>query len=303
MVANFDQEPDPLAILRSVDWSADEPPVRITVGWDTLLWRFVSSGTPYALRLYRREADPARLEAAAGHEATAMAGARKAGLPVPRIEARGSFEGVPFFVLEWRGGERMLAHGRKRPWRIARLGFNFGRAQARLHTAVPPPGLRCNGHDWIEENVGHNALARRITAGGDFTTLCHLDFHPLNVLVRGTRISGVLDFRNAALCDRRADLAVTKTTLLVVPLPHDWKRPIFDGVRKLVAREWEKGYRAEAGDFPLNPDYEALGICHYVREVERAVAEGRGWAREQDMGPLRAYRAARLRDVGLDETG
>jgi aminoglycoside phosphotransferase (APT) family kinase protein len=296
-------EPDPLNVLRALGWEADARPARVTVGWDTLLWRFVSARKPYALRLYRRFGESGSMEARAQSEALAMVGARAVGLPVPRIEARGSYQGVPVFILEWRRGERMLDHAQKRPWRIARLAYNFGRAQARIHSAPPPDGLVRYDAAWIRQNVTHRALAEAVIADADFTTLCHLDYHPLNVLVRGTKISGLLDFSAAAVTDRRADLARTKSALLAVPLPHDWKRYVFDPLRKLVAREWEKGYLREAGSFPLTPTYEALGIWLHFQEIEEAVADGRGWVDERDLAPLRAYRDARLRAAGLPEDG
>ena len=296
-------EPDPADVLRTIGWAADKPPARITAGWDTLLWRFEREGKAYALRLFRAHSAPERLAEVADAEEVAMIAVRRAGLPAPRIEARGTFADAPLFVLEWRAGERMLDSGQKRPWRIGQLSRNFGRMQARLHSLPPPAGLRTYDGAWMEANVGHRGLVAALTADGRYDALCHLDYHPLNVLVSGTRMSGLLDFSNTAVSDRRADLAFTKTALLAVPLPHDWKRPILQQVRKFVAREWENGYRAEAGDFPLTPAFEALGIWHYVGEVERAVAEGRGWADEQDLAPLRAYRAARLRDAGLDDHG
>jgi Phosphotransferase enzyme family len=197
----------------------------------------------------------------------------------------------------------MLDHGQKRPWRIARLSYNFGRAQAKMHAIPAPAGLMRYDAAWVRQNVTHGALAEAVIADGEFTTFCHLDYHPLNVLVRGTRMSGILDFSASGISDRRADLARTKTALLAVPLPHDWKRYVFDPLRKLVAREWEKGYRREAGSFPLTPAYEALGIWLHLQEIEEAVADGRGWVDERDLAPLRAYRSARLRDAGLAEEG
>ena len=293
-------EPDPHEILETIDWQAAADPVRITVGWDTLLWRFsTADGREHALRLYRASSHPAQLVLAAEAEALAMQAARAAPLPVPAIEARGMFEGIPFFVLSWQRGEMMLDYGQKRPWRIGVLSRNFGRAQARLHAIAAPPGLRKFDGDWLDQHVDHPGLVAALKADASFQTLCHLDYHPLNVLVRGKRISGVLDFANAAVSDRRADLAFTKNALLAVPLPHDWKRPVLQQVRKYVAREWERGYRAEAGEFPLTSAYEALGIWHYTSEVEQAVREGRGWVKEADLSSLHAYRDARLRDAGL----
>ena len=302
-VTNSPLDPDPRDVLRTIGWEPSSPPARITGGWDTLLWRFERDGKPYALRLYRNDGPPAGLLAGADAEEAAMVAVRAGGLPAPRVEARGVFEDAPFFVLEWRPGERMLDLGQKRPWRIGQLARNFGRMQARLHAFPPPTTLRLYDESWLSRNVAHERLVRAVTADARYDAICHLDYHPLNVLVRGTRMSGLLDFKGAAVSDRRADLAFTKTALLAVPLPHDWKRPLLQRLRTFVAREWEAGYRQEAGHFPLTPAWEALGIWHYTREVESAVADGRGWAKREDLAALHVYRDARLNAAGLAARG
>ncbi len=293
-------EPDPRDVLSAAGWTADaEPPLRITVGWDTLIWRFTRNGTPYALRLFRKTGPSPELEAAADSEQLAMKAAREAGLPVPAVEARGTFDGAPFFVLEWRPGERLLDVFSRRPWLIRRLGREFGALQARLHAVPPPPRLRVFGREWLEANVRDPRVIEAVLPAARFDTLCHLDYHPLNVLAQGGRPTGLLDFGPAGVTDRRADLAFTRLTLLAAPLPPGPLKPIFNLARRYFARQWGAGYRAVAGSFPLTPAWEVIAADHYIHEVERAVAEGRGWAGESDIAPLRAFRAGRLKAAGL----
>ena len=133
-------EPDPRDVLATAGWAADaEPPLRITVGWDTLIWRFTRDGAPFALRLFRKTGPSPELEAAADSEQLAMKAAREAGLPVPKIEARAAFDGAPVFILEWRPGQRLLDVFSRRPWLIRRLGREFGALQA-PRPALPPWG-------------------------------------------------------------------------------------------------------------------------------------------------------------------
>jgi aminoglycoside phosphotransferase (APT) family kinase protein len=293
-------EPDPTAVLAAAGWDATSPPLRITSGWDNWLWRFsTADGRSHALRLYRRGGSPEGLAADAASEALAMDAARAGGLPVPRVEARGSFGEAPFFILSWRRGVPMLDYVKGHPWRLKQLARNFGRLQARLHALPPPAGMRHLDDRRLDATVSHAPLAGMLRGQCLFDTFCHLDFHPLNVLVRGTRISGLVDFTGAAIADRRMDLATTKTLLLAAPLPPGPLNPIFRQLRKVMAREWEEGYRQEAGRFPLTPLFEALAITQHLADVEEAVAEGRGWARPGDLPALRAYRAARFRDAGL----
>src|SRR6185312_3099976 len=99
-------------------------------------------------------------------------------------------------------------------------------------------------------------------------------------------VSGVLDFTNAALADRRFDLAVTRTALLSAPAPPSPLRPAIAVLRRLLASAWERGYRAEAGDFPRDAVFEAAALGRYYTETASAVAEGRGWATARDVARL-----------------
>lgn len=286
--------PDPLAVLASLGQEVTGAPRQITSGWDNWLWRFTGpDGRDHALRLSRRSGQ------GAANEAAAMRHAREGGLPVPRIEVDASYEGAPLFIMQWRPGQPLLDRAEARPWDLWRLAYNFGRLQARLHTLTPPPEVRVLDDAWLETVTTSPDLRLAVKRAWAPTALCHLDFHPLNVLVRGFKVSGLVDFTNAAVTDPRIDLGFTKTALLAVPLPKTWKRPLLQLGRGTFARAWASGYRREAGDFPLSPEFEALGIEHYVGEVEQAVAAGRGWAKGEDLDGLRAYRAARFREAGL----
>jgi aminoglycoside phosphotransferase (APT) family kinase protein len=50
-------------------------------------------------------------------------------------------------------------------------------------------------------------------------SFCHLDFHPLNILMEDSEVSALLDFRNAAAGDLRVDLGLTWVLLTAPPLP------------------------------------------------------------------------------------
>ena len=102
----------------------------------------------------------------------------------------------------------------------------------------------------------------------------------------------MLDFTNAAVADRRFE-AVTRTLLLVAPAPPSPLWPVLGLARRLLASAWERGYRAEAGDFPRAPVFEAAAISRYYVDAAGAVADGRGWATERDVTRLRvAYERA-----------
>jgi len=111
--------------------------------------------------------------------------------------------------------------------------------------------------------------------------LLHLDYHPLNIMTDGTRVTGVLDWENAHAGDPRADLARTVSILLVDARgphgPSDAERRM----RLTLARGCLHGYAEVAG-------------------VPTAMAAFYAWAGEvmqRDLGPKReAIELARIRD-------
>jgi aminoglycoside phosphotransferase (APT) family kinase protein len=72
--------------------------------------------------------------------------------------------------------------------------------------------------------------------------LLHLDYHPLNVMTDGTRITGVLDWTNALAGDPRADAARTVTILRVDYVGGGPALTLERGVRRLFESGWRRGY-------------------------------------------------------------
>lgn len=298
------EAPDPEAVLASISWRAEGPVVPVTTGWDNLIWRFeTADGRVHALRLMRAGGGrtPEGMARSADREAAALAAAAAAGLPVPTNEARGTCDGAPFVVQPWLPGDPLFDQLRPRPWRTWQLGRALGRMQARIHAADPGESAVLPEAEAFR-GIRPGELCEALRATARFDTLCHLDYHPLNVLCVGTRITGVVDFTNAAVADRRADLGRTESLLLDAPLPPDVPRPlrpVLALVRRVLWLAWRSGYRAEAGDFPLEPAFRALGVSMNLREVARAAREGRGWATDADVAKLRNVLRRRLRAAGI----
>ena len=77
--------------------------------------------------------------------------------------------------------------------------------------------------------------------------LLHLDYHPLNVLVQGNVISGVLDWTNADGGEPRADVARTGAILRFLPGNPAWSLERNAWVRRLLLDGWRQGYQRIAG--------------------------------------------------------
>jgi hypothetical protein len=125
-------EIDPGAVLASLGYDEARDLVRVTGGWDTVLWRFQdAAGRLRALRLYWM---PDR-EEAFRKEAAALGHCEAVGLPAPRIESLGRCGEWPVLVLTWLPGRPLLTEIERRPWRLPVL--RPGEADGR--SAGPPP--------------------------------------------------------------------------------------------------------------------------------------------------------------------
>jgi aminoglycoside phosphotransferase (APT) family kinase protein len=291
-------EINPVDVIRSVGWGEPEC-VQIEGGWDTYIWRFeTADGKAHALRLYRA-GDGRDIEAMHKREGHALEALRAGGIPCPELEAQGVYQGLPFFILSWLPGRNLLTVLEQQPWKLWRLGREFGRLQARLHKMECPDNLCYQSEEEWLTTAGDEAIVQALRGKTQETTFCHFDFHPINVMCHQDQLVGVLDFTFSGRADARADLGRTKALLTAAPIPPSPKKPILQYLRTQFASNWRKGYTEEAGQFPLEPIFEAWGAGTFVDNIEEAVAEGRGWGTPKDIEKMRRYLQERKRAAGL----
>jgi aminoglycoside phosphotransferase (APT) family kinase protein len=223
----------------------------VTGGADTAIWRVERAGAASALRVFRSD----QVETCQ-REVAAMRAAVAAGLPIPAVQAEGMWRDRPALLLSWCAGRPLANELRSHPWRAWPLGVAFGRMQARLHTVPAPERLRQEPHGWSAwAGPGEEPLQARLRElAGEAAALLHLDYHALNVMTDGRRITGVLDWANAHAGDPRADLARTLTILRLAPLRPGTPRRRAMALRRMLEVGWRRGYRLEAGpwrDVPI----------------------------------------------------
>jgi Ser/Thr protein kinase RdoA (MazF antagonist) len=153
-------------------------------------------------------------------EAAAMRAAHAANMPVPRALELVEVEGRRALIMERARGIDMLTQLARRPWTIVRAGAKLGRLHARLHETLAPaelPSLKQTLMDRIAVSAHVPAAVRdrvlpllRELPDGD--RLCHLDFHPANVMAAGSHMT-VIDWPGACRGDPLADAALTVITL------------------------------------------------------------------------------------------
>ena len=233
---------DPHAILAALGLTGAAEATPVSGGADTAIWRIAHGRKLYALRVFRAEqAGTYRREIAA------MRAALDGGLPIPAIHLAGSWRDRPALLLSWCAGEPLIRALQRRPGRVWNLGTQFGRMQAAIHAIVPAPAPELPPDDWIAwAGADETALQTRlrVVAAGAMQLL-HLDYHPLNLMTDGRRITAVLDWANARVGDPRADYARSYSILAIDPF---WPRqPHIAIFRQILARAWRRGYEQAAG--------------------------------------------------------
>lgn len=150
--------------------------------------------------------------------ATRAAGA--AGAPCPRVDAPVRVDGRLGLVMERVDGSTLLRRIAARPWTLGRGSRRLAAVHHDLHTRSVPagdlPDLRDLLHAALDDSgwTGAEAawLHARVDALPDGDRLCHLDFHPDNVLV-GAGGAVVIDWMTGVRGHPAADVARTRVLL------------------------------------------------------------------------------------------
>jgi len=289
---------DPRQALAALGYPEATEPQRVKGGWETLLWRFATpDGREHSLRVHHL---PDR-EEFARRERLALQACEKGGLPAPRLETAGEFQGLPAMVLSWCPGRPLLSYVEKRPWAIWRLGRLFGRAQAQVHALPPPPQFLATApDDWLcrlDEEYADLATHAR-TLGLSTSSLIHMDFHPLNLLSDGAAVTGVIDWPRSAAGDPRADLARTEITILAAPIPPGPAAAFLNLARRLILRAWRSGYRETAGLMPDYRPFRAWAGATLLAEMIPIIDQPNVWGTREDIDKFR-----RLVEVWAREAG
>ena len=186
-------------------------------------------------------------------EAQAQRAVIAAGVPAPAIIAEAEVEGRPGIVMEQVAGLDGLTAAEKKPWRIWSIGTATGRLHRQL-AGVPAPVELPTVVDMVRHDITHSsnipesARARLLTLlerAPHRRTLCHLDFHPGNVMETPSGYM-VIDLANACAGDPLADHAKS-LLLLRVGSPAEvsaWERVVITLGRRLMAAAYRSGYGA-----------------------------------------------------------
>ncbi|MGE5150996.1 MAG: phosphotransferase family protein, partial [Rhodospirillaceae bacterium] len=241
---------------------------------------------PLILRVMTRgDQGPRVLREAAVHAALVQAG-----FPAPRVllhETELAPLGLPFLVMERLAGEPMWSGAAEAgsaamlamPRQLAELHVRLHRVSGealrdsaralgidpavmgvpadveRLHRRIVREGLTAlvPAADWLVANVPAPVQAE---------VICHGDFHPLNIMMDGGRVSGVIDWANVVLGEPAYDIAAVRTIAFYVDLGIPaWARGATNLARRLMVQRYMSLYRAAAPFQTRNlAYYEAIRI-------------------------------------------
>jgi len=287
-----------------------ETPAPLSGGFDTTILAFRLSGAPadwerpLILRVMTRaDSGPRVLREAAVHAAVVQAG-----FPAPRVLLHDSDLaplGLPFLVMERLPGETMWSAAAKAgvpafvvmPRRLAelharlhRLGSEALRDSARA-LGVDPAVMSVQADvERLHRRIAREGLAGLLPAANwlmanlptpvQAEVICHGDFHPLNVMMDGSRLSGVIDWANVVIGEPAYDVAALRTIALYVdPGVPGWARGAATVARRLMVSRYMSVYRAAVPLQARNlPYYEAIRILSALTFAgEKRAQAGNPW--------------------------
>lgn len=168
---------------------------------------------------------------------------------------------------------------------LARAGFDPAARSAeaslcdcaRTVESLGLDGLR-GAADWLGRKLPEPSPA----------SICHGDFHPLNVLWDGARVTGLIDWPRVHLSPAEHDVGSSIALMSHGPIRVPaWLRPVARAARALLVRRYVAAYRALR---PLDPArlryFEALRMLEFlVEEGAEQAAELAGRGRSSKPSP------------------
>ena len=187
-------------------------------------------------------------------EAAAQRAAHAAGVPVPEVICLETIDGRAGLVMARIAGLDGLTAIERKPWRLWSIGRQIGRVHRELGRSEAPPELvrlRETIRHEIETSPAIPDAARVRLVGlleplPDGNALCHLDFHPGNV-IESSAGPVVIDFSAARAGDPLADYAKSLVILEAGVLPAGasrWELVLVKLGRRLMGKAYRSGYMA-----------------------------------------------------------
>jgi aminoglycoside phosphotransferase (APT) family kinase protein len=285
------------------------PLTRLQGGYETSSYRFVLDGAsdelsgPLVLRIYP-EFYGTR---SAIWESTVQNGLATQGYPVPQayvVCTDLSVLGGAFFVMDHLPGQPLAFAP---PESVPEL---LGKTQAELHNSDPAPlmemlkekGIDEDGYrlesrfDWLEAKAEEQPWLRQAIEWllehrppePERLSVCHGDFHPLNIMYHDGSVSGVLDWGGFSIADPAYDIG---NTLVLITVPFKYLADSMDGLPPidfdLMVELYLAAYRTHRPLDGTNLDYFRTRRC--VMSLAQGVEGQKVWQHPLIVRDLLAY--------------
>ncbi len=223
-------------ILLQLGFSTNASYTPVSGGKDSVVYKLVvEDGKIFALRIISAD----RLHQFK-IEQKLIALARDQGIPAPVVYFVQAIGEHAVMVMEWVSGKTVLSALQEEPECAAVLGYNFGVTHAKINKILLTE--KWQGRTWLTPVTEEEEILKAVTPVGNH--LLHLDYHPLNVLTDGEKITGVIDWMNAAKGDFRFDYS---RTLSILELEGS---KVFQNDMETLGsfrKGWESGYESIFG--------------------------------------------------------
>jgi aminoglycoside phosphotransferase (APT) family kinase protein len=262
---------EPHAVLESLGIQSEVRLEKIPFGAETDVWKVGYEGKLYALRVFRSSENEKQKR-----ELAALKAAKSASILVPEVIAQGTWQDRAVSLLSWLPGKMLVLEltVQNSLERIQMLSEKFGQTLAAIHQVTAPNELRGEVNAWVKL-AGAEELElqeRLLSLPLQTDALLHMDFHPLNVMLDGDDITGVLDWAGATAGDPRADFARFVAIANLGPvsprLNAPAKTPEEAELRQRTIKAFAKGYREindSGDDMALFYAWAGAALYHNVR--------------------------------------
>jgi uncharacterized protein (TIGR02172 family) len=182
----------------------------------------------------------------------------QAGIAAPKIHAVVEVNGRPGIVYERIDGPSMIGNIERYPFRLREHATLLARLHAAIHTHTysPAPEDAPKQKKILAQQIQsaevlpaavRNAVLNLLDSLPDGNTLCHNDFHPLNVLM-GPSGAVIIDWESASLGNPCADVARTALTVAlgrpVEGFPNLWVKKVSEWYLRAFTSAYLASYRS-----------------------------------------------------------
>ncbi|MFD2444874.1 phosphotransferase family protein [Bacillus sp. CGMCC 1.16607] len=190
--------------------------------------------------------------------------AKENGIPVPIVHSIVEFEDKAAMLMDWAEGQTVLNMLQKRPESALKLGLEFGQMQASINKINVSHREQYGNKSWLSPSTNELELYNQITRINETHQLLHLDYHPLNVLTDGEKITAVIDWANASIGDTRFDIARTFSILRLEGVKLFREEP---NILSEFEKGWLEGYEKVSGQIDSLPLFYAWAGTRMKRDM------------------------------------